>query len=132
MKLNCLGRNGLEMLILLMHEVFSNSMDLRNGGSILSVKLIFRKDLRLMKMDIIIVVLQYLFLKVCKWTDRFAQKINWLFFLVADHGSKSKLCIFSLWIYFWYVFCRMSGFRLQLPDFVLLHWIFDFGSLLPL
>lgn len=98
MKLNCLGRNGLEMLILLMHEVFSNSMDLRNGGSILSVKLIFRKDLRLMKMDIIIVVLQYLFLKVCKWTDRFAQKINVLFFLVADHGSKSKLCIFSLCI----------------------------------
>jgi hypothetical protein len=74
MKLNCLGGNGLEMLILLMHEVFSNSMDLRNGGSILSVKLIFRKDLRSMKMDIIIVVLQYLFLKVCKWTDRFAQK----------------------------------------------------------
>jgi hypothetical protein len=81
---------GLEMLILSMHEVFSNSMDLRNGGSILSLKFIFHRDSCLMKMDIIIVVLQYLFQKVCKWwTDPFAQKIKVLFFLVANYGSKS-------------------------------------------
>jgi len=49
-----------------MHEAYSSSMDQRTGGSILFMKLIFRRDFLSTKMDTIIVVLQFLFLEICR------------------------------------------------------------------
>lgn len=56
------GGIGQERLIHLMHEVFSRNLDLRNGESILSMRLIFHEGLCLMKMVITIAVLLFLFL----------------------------------------------------------------------
>lgn len=60
-----------ESLVPLMPVAFSSSMGLRNGESIISVKLIFHKGLCSMTMDIIIVVLLYLFQKYANKTALF-------------------------------------------------------------
>ncbi|KAI4355608.1 hypothetical protein L6164_004365 [Bauhinia variegata] len=64
----CAGRSGPELtsLILSKYGAFSSSMDQRTRESILLVKLIFQSDSCLLKMD---TILQYHFLKICRFND---------------------------------------------------------------
>lgn len=60
------GKREQRRLIVLMPEVLWINMVLKNGESILFVKLIFHKGLSSMKMDTTAAVLPFRFLKVCK------------------------------------------------------------------
>lgn len=71
LKLQHAGRIKRESLVPLMPVAFSSCMGLRNGESIISVKLIFHKGLCSMTTDIIIVVLLYLFRKYANKTVLF-------------------------------------------------------------
>lgn len=61
-----IGKREQRRLIILMPEVLWISMVMRNGESILFVKLIFHKGLSSMKMDTTAAVLPFPFLNACK------------------------------------------------------------------